>query len=70
MNFKNEINEKESTNEKLVVDTTIEFDKPIEYAEVTIEKPEGMNDEQFMIFVKHLQEQIENYDIHEGELTS
>ena len=70
MNFKNEINEKESTNEKLVVDTTIEFDKPIEYAEVTIEKPEGMTDEQFMIFMKHLQEQIENYDIHEGELTS
>jgi hypothetical protein len=54
----------------LTINTTLEFDEPLKYAEVTIEKHEDMSDEQFMIFVKNLQKEIENYDVHEGELTS
>ena len=68
--LKNEINEKESTDEKLVIDTTVEFDEPIRYAEVTIDKPEGMSDTQFETFCKHLQEEVDKYNVHEEELTS
>jgi hypothetical protein len=68
--LKNEIDEEKSNDETLTINTTLEFDEPLKYAEVTIEKHEDMSDEQFMIFVKNLQKEIENYDVHEGELTS
>jgi aminoglycoside phosphotransferase family enzyme len=68
--LKNEINEKKSTDEKLIIDTTVEFDEPIRYTDVTIDKPEGMSDTQFEIFCKHLQEEVNKYNVHEGELTS
>ena len=68
--LKNEINKDKSNDETLIINTTLEFDEPLKYAEVIIEKPEGMSDEQFKIFIKNLQKEIEEYDINEGELTS
>lgn len=68
--LKNEIDEEKSNDETLTINTILEFDEPLKYAEVTIEKPEGMTDEQFEVFIKHLQKQIEENNIHEGELTN
>ena len=61
----------ENTNtNSLKVDMSVKFKKPIETFTVTFDKPEGMTDEQFEVFIKHLQKQIEENNIHEGELTN
>ena len=57
-------------NESLTININMQMHKPVEKVEVTMEKPEGMSDKQFEIFIKNLQKEIEEYDIHEGELTS
>ena len=54
----------------LKVDTSIKLKKPIETFTVTFDKPKGMTDEQFEVFIKNLQKQIEENNIHKGELTS
>ncbi len=63
--LKMKVNEAESTDNKLVMETTIAVEKPLEYVTAEIKKPEGMSDEQFDEFVKLLQKEIENYDVHE-----
>lgn len=68
--LKNEIDKEKSNDETLTITTTLQFEKPLEYAEVTIEKPEGMSDAQFEVFVKHLQEEIEKENVKEWELTT
>lgn len=57
-------------DETLVLNINMKMHKPIENVEMTFDKPEGMSDEQFKIFIKHLQEEMEKYDVYEGELTS
>lgn len=57
-------------NETLVLNINMKMHKPVEKVEVTIDKPEGMTDEQFKAFITHLEKDIENYNVHEGELTS
>lgn len=57
-------------DETLVLNINMKMHKPVEKVEVTIDKPEGMTDEQFKAFITHLEKDIENYNVHEGELTS
>lgn len=65
------VNPDENTDPSILkVDMSVKFKKPIETFTVTFDKPEGMTDEQFEVFIKHLQKQIEENNIHEGELTN
>lgn len=57
-------------DETLVLNINMKMHKPIEKFEMTFDKPEGMTDEQFKVFIAHLEKDIENYNVHEGELTS
>ena len=54
----------ENTNtNSLKVDMSVKFKKPLETTTVTFDKPEGMTDEQFKIFIKHLQNEIEKNNV-------
>lgn len=60
----------EIDGDKLNINIAIKPKASLEKVDVTFDKPEGMSDEQFEIFIKHLQKAIEEQNIHEGELTS
>lgn len=57
-------------DETLILNINMKMHEPIEKVEVTFDKPEGMSDEQFKVFISHLEKDIETYNVHEGELTS
>ena len=60
----------DSESETLSIDITMKMHKPVEKVEYTFTKPEGMTDEQFQVFIKHLQKEIEEQNVNDFELTS
>ena len=62
--------EKNTDTDVLNLDVSVKFSKPVEKTTVTLTKPEGMSDEQFLIMMKHLQEELEKECVYENEFTN